>query len=101
MSVGVTGEKQDLEEKHAGGPDARAAAEPGQDVFADERLNLEKEEGAEKDGEGVGDQGARLQVTGLQSCRWQEVSYRVTKLQGRKAPNSKLNIGRSSEVSNL
>jgi len=56
VSIGVTAEEEDLEEKHAGGPDAGTATEPGEDVFADKGLDLEEEKSAEEDGEGVGGQ---------------------------------------------
>ena len=44
VRVGVAAQQQHLEEQHAGRPDARPAAEPGQDVLADERLHLEEQE---------------------------------------------------------
>ena len=54
MGVGVTSEEQDLKEKHADGPNTGAAAEPGENVFTDQRLDLKQEEGAEKNGQGIG-----------------------------------------------
>jgi hypothetical protein len=48
VGVGITQEKQDLEEQHAGGPDAGAATEPRKDEFADDRLDLEEQKGAQK-----------------------------------------------------
>ena len=54
MGVGITGEEQHLEEKHADGPDTGTSAEPGENVFTDERLDLEKEESAEENGKSVG-----------------------------------------------
>jgi hypothetical protein len=46
-----------LEEEHARRPYARTAAEPGENVFADKRLDLEEEKSAEENGEGVGESG--------------------------------------------
>ena len=45
VSISIASEQDDLEEKHAGGPDARATAKPRQDKFADQRLHLKKEKG--------------------------------------------------------
>ena len=44
MRVGVAAEQHELEEQHARRPYARRAAEPRQDVFADEGLNEEEQE---------------------------------------------------------
>ena len=52
MRVHVTGEEKELEDQHAGGPDGRGATEPGEDVLADDELDLKKEKGAEEDGGG-------------------------------------------------
>jgi hypothetical protein len=41
MGVRIAAQQQHLEEKHAGRPDAGTAAEPGQDVLADQGLDLE------------------------------------------------------------
>src|SRR5262245_17657745 len=54
MRISVAREQQNLEEEQARGPDRRAAAEPRQDEFPNERLHLEKQEGAGEDGEGEG-----------------------------------------------
>jgi hypothetical protein len=54
VRVGITGEEKDLEEKHAGRPDTGASAEPRENVFGDQRLDLEQEESAEENGESVG-----------------------------------------------
>lgn len=51
MRVSVSPEKQDLKKEHASGPHARTAPEPGKDVFAYERLELEQKERAKEDGE--------------------------------------------------
>lgn len=44
VSVGVTCEQQHLKDQQAGRPNRRRAPEPRQDVFADQRLNLEQQE---------------------------------------------------------
>jgi hypothetical protein len=48
MRVKVAPEQQPLKKQHAGRPDGGAAAEPGQNEFPDQRLNLEKQEGSQK-----------------------------------------------------
>ena len=70
MRVGVTAEKQDLEKEHTRRPDTGAAAEPGENVFADERLDLEEKESSEENGEGVG--GGRSFQYAVFSVQWAE-----------------------------
>ncbi len=53
MRVEVSRQQHELEEEEAGGPDRGRSAEPGQDVFAQERLDLKEKERSEKDREGV------------------------------------------------
>ncbi|OGS09499.1 MAG: hypothetical protein A3J70_12075 [Elusimicrobia bacterium RIFCSPHIGHO2_02_FULL_61_10] len=53
MRVDIAAEQQDLEEEHAGGPDGRGSAEPGQDGFRQHRLDLEKKESSQKNGYSV------------------------------------------------
>ena len=50
VRVAVAREKEKLEDEDARGPDGGGAAEDGKDLFAEEELHLEEEEGAEKDG---------------------------------------------------
>ena len=52
VRVGVAGKEEALEEEHAGRPDRRRAAEPGQNELPDDRLDLEEEKRAERDREG-------------------------------------------------
>ena len=54
MRVGVAGQQHALEKQQTGGPHAGRAAEPRQDVFADEWLDLEQEERPSENGEAVG-----------------------------------------------
>ena len=54
VGVGVTAEEQQLKKQHARRPHAGPAAEPREDVFTDERLDLEEEERTGEDGEGEG-----------------------------------------------
>ena len=54
MRISISTQQRDLEKEHAGGPNAWSAAEPWQDVFSDERLNLKEKKRAEKNREGVG-----------------------------------------------
>ena len=60
MSVEIAEQQKNLEEEETGAPNRRAAAKPGQDVFANDELNVEKEKGAEEDGGRVqsGERGA-------------------------------------------
>ena len=68
VGIGIASQQQDLEEKHASGPDTRTAAEPGKNVFADERLDLEEKECAQEDGEGVGgSQSIQYSVFGIRA----------------------------------
>lgn len=53
MRVDIAAEQQDLEEQHTGGPDCRRASEPGKDGFGQKRLDLEKQESAQKNGYSV------------------------------------------------
>ena len=50
MRVGISAQQEDLEEEHAGGPDCRCPAEPGQDISRDDGLDLKQEKGTEKNG---------------------------------------------------
>ena len=59
VSVNVAGEQKHLKEEHAGGPDGRSAAEPGQYKFSEDELCPEEEKGAEKNGEGKLEAGKR------------------------------------------
>ena len=49
MGIPVAGGQQNLEKQQAGGPDSGTAAEPGQDVFGEERLNQKQQECAQED----------------------------------------------------
>lgn len=49
VRVGVAGKEEALEEEHAGRPDRRRAAEPGQNELPDDRLDLEEEKCAKRD----------------------------------------------------
>src|SRR5215472_1405525 len=71
VGVEIAREQQELEEEHAGRPDRRRAAEPGKDVFADERLNLEEKKRSEKDRQRVGEHrpGASLMATSVLETR--------------------------------
>lgn len=51
MGVDITEKKSALKEQHGGRPNSRAAAEPWQNELADERLNLEEQKRAQKNGE--------------------------------------------------
>ena len=55
VGVGVAAEEQGLEKQEAGGPDAGAPAEPRENVFADEGLDLEEEESTGENAEGEGE----------------------------------------------
>lgn len=49
VRVQVTAQKQDLKKHHAGGPNTGSTTEPGQQVFANQRLNLEQQKCACED----------------------------------------------------
>src|ERR1700755_3029493 len=68
MGVAVSEKKKNLEAEHASGPDSGSTTEHRQDVFAFDQLNLEEEEGAQEDGEGVEGKG-RTGRRGLASWR--------------------------------
>src|SRR5580700_9432477 len=53
VRVQISGEQGGLKKDQAGSPDGRRAAEPGEDEAADQRLNLEQQKGADKDGTGI------------------------------------------------
>ena len=53
VRVGIAQQQNRLEKEQAGGPDRGAAAEPGQDNFGDERLNLEEQERTQEDSQSV------------------------------------------------
>ena len=53
MGITVAGKERNLEKEHTGGPDCWAPPEPGEDVFADKRLDLEKKERTEKNRQGI------------------------------------------------
>lgn len=44
--ISITCEEQDLKDQQAGGPDRRRATKPGENEFADERLQQEQEKSA-------------------------------------------------------
>ncbi len=50
VRIGVACEEHELKEEHAGGPDGRTAAEPRQDRFADDRLNLKQQKRGDQNG---------------------------------------------------
>jgi hypothetical protein len=50
VSVEITQAQQGLEKQHGGCPDRRAAAKPGQDLLADQRLNLKQQKCTSEDG---------------------------------------------------
>jgi hypothetical protein len=50
VGIGITEQQSHLEEQHAGGPDGGRTAEPRENLFGDEGLNLEQKEGADEDG---------------------------------------------------
>jgi len=52
MRVSVTRQEAGLEEQQTSAPNGGSAAEPGQDVAADQGLHLEKQKGAQKDRDG-------------------------------------------------
>jgi hypothetical protein len=43
MGIPIPGDEQNLKKEHAGCPDSRTPPVPWQNVFADQRLNLEQE----------------------------------------------------------
>ena len=51
MGVGIAGKQQGLKKQHASRPDRRTAAEPRQDGFADDRLDLKNQKCAYKGGD--------------------------------------------------
>jgi hypothetical protein len=53
VRVEVAEEQQELEKKHAGGPDGGRASEPGKNHLGDDGLDLKQQESAKKNGEGV------------------------------------------------
>lgn len=52
VRVEVAAEEEELEDEHVGGPDGGRSAEPRQDVFADDELDLKEQKSAEKDSGG-------------------------------------------------
>jgi hypothetical protein len=50
VRIKIAQAQQGLEKQHGGCPDRRAAAEPGQDLLADKRLNLKQQKCAGEDG---------------------------------------------------
>ena len=54
MRIRVAAQQQALEKKQAGGPHAGRATKPRQDVFANERLHQEQQEGTPEYGDGKG-----------------------------------------------
>ena len=59
VGVAVAEQEQQLEEQHAGGPHGRGAAEPRQDLLADDELDLEQQAGADADRGGEQEHGER------------------------------------------
>ena len=59
MRIRVATEQQRLEEEEARRPHARTPAEPREDVFTDERLDLEEEESTGENAEGEGEHEGR------------------------------------------
>ena len=53
VRVSVARQQRRLEKQHGRGPHGGRATEPRQNNLGDERLHLEQEEGAEKNGGGV------------------------------------------------
>lgn len=69
MRVEVAAEEQELKDEEIGGPDSGGAAEPREDVFADDELDLKEEKGAEEDGDGEEpDGGGGIREGGLFGC---------------------------------
>ena len=50
MRICIAAKQQHLEYQHASSPNARTTSEPRQNVFAHDRLNLEKQKGAYENG---------------------------------------------------
>jgi hypothetical protein len=46
VRVAVATQEYHLKKEHTGGPDRSASTKPGQNLFADEWLHLEKQKGA-------------------------------------------------------
>jgi hypothetical protein len=59
MRVNVAGQQQRLKEQQADRPNGRAASKLRQNVLAYERLNMKKEQRAEKDRSGITDRQSR------------------------------------------
>jgi hypothetical protein len=57
MRICISAQEEDLEEKHASGPDRRCASEPGQNIPGDDWLDLKQQKGTEKDRKGIGEHG--------------------------------------------
>ena len=53
VGIGIAGEQDRLKKQQASGPNGRAAAEPGENEPADQRLHLKQQKGAEKDRAGI------------------------------------------------
>src|ERR1041384_3783239 len=53
MRVGVAKEKRHLKKHHASGPYSGTSSKPRQNVLSDERLDLEKQECAEENGQRI------------------------------------------------
>ena len=53
MRIDVTGQQQQLKEKHAGGPDRRCASKPGQYPFANNQLHEEQQECRNENGQAM------------------------------------------------
>jgi len=58
VRVSVAEQQGDLEEEHAGDPDGRRTAEPGQNQLGDHRLYLEQQERTEENGYRIESEGA-------------------------------------------
>ena len=53
MRIKIAQQQSDLKEHHAGVPNRSRSAEPWQDDFGDQRLNLKEQEGPKKDYDAV------------------------------------------------
>ena len=51
VCIGITAQQAHLEKQHAGGPDRGRSAEPRQNVLAEQKLDPEQKEGAQKNRE--------------------------------------------------
>ena len=51
MRVRISTEQQHLKDEHAHGPDGWRAAEPWQNEFCQQRLNLKQQKGTREDGD--------------------------------------------------